>query len=78
MGTWSDDWAFIENGGSRGPITKAKLAFLLHKGVLFPNTQVHHVTQNSSAHRPLRDLVQEWEAESLWYNGELKLECCTL
>ena len=34
MGGPTDEWAFSEHGGSRGPVTKAQLAFFCDEGLL--------------------------------------------
>lgn len=41
----SDEWAFVQRG-SRGPITRAQLAFFLETDLLSGNVGVHHMQQS--------------------------------
>lgn len=49
MGKWiggpTDEWSFLRSLGFWGPLTKAKLAFYLDKGMLQPYTHIAHVSE---------------------------------
>ena len=67
----TDEWAFANEGGSRGPITRAQLAELLDKGILDGGTPVHHMTGQLSRSKALAECIEEWQRESMHISGEL-------
>ena len=65
-GRLSDEWAFLHRGTFHGPISKARLAFFMNKGILHEQTRACHVSEVSrgAMGKELWECVQEWQADS--------------
>ena len=72
----SDEWAFLKIG-YRDPISKAKLASYLAKGILRPTSPICHMSaaRQLPEGKDLGQCVQEWKAESLKHLGENTCLC---
>ncbi len=76
MDSATDEWAFMQNRGSRGPISRAQLAFFLDTGLLQTFIMVHRMSQKATDSRTLAEYVEDWKAESMHYLGEAWVPSC--
>lgn len=68
-------YAFKHKQGKNayGPITKAELAFMLHKGLMDRNAMVFPISAGLSYGRFLLKWIAQWQAESVRAESEAQL-----
>ena len=67
---FTDEWAFDQQDGSRGPVTRGDLAWLLSRRMLKKHTWVHHLTQHPDEGRELQEWVHEWQTDYFHCTGD--------
>ena len=74
----ADEWTFSQAGGKRGPVTRAKLAFMFEIGVLDGAGGIYNMSKLDAKFEPLERWVTRWKAESMRYLGKHTVRAATL